>query len=140
MSLPVFVRAKRVARRRYLYLVEGKREDGRVKQRTLCYLGPLSELAAGVPEGTRKKVDLRFFINWKKVNDEIGRIPLTFEELSEARRRQFTLSAVVRSRRGRPTQGGLPRAEGELSALSKLAASRFEELFEEIGPLTFRMR
>jgi len=53
-SLPsirfVFVRAKRVGRRRYLYLVEGKREGGSIKQKTLCYLGPLSRLVAGVPE------------------------------------------------------------------------------------------
>ena len=46
----MFVRAKRVGRRRYLYLVEGKREGGSIKQKTLCYLGPLSRLVAGVPE------------------------------------------------------------------------------------------
>ena len=136
----MFVRAKRVGPRRYLYLVEGKRDNGKVKQRTLCYLGPLSKLASGVPEAIRRRVDARLHVDWKKVNDEIGRIPLTFEELSEARRAQFALSARTRTQRGRPTQGDLPRTEGELSTLSKLAALRFEELFEATGALTFRMR
>ncbi len=136
----MFVRAKRVGRRRYLYLVEGRRDNGKVRQVTLCYLGPLSELASGVPEALRRGIDVRLRVDWQRVNDEIGQIPLTFEELSEARRAQFALSARARTQRGRPTQGDLPRKEGELSALSKLAALRFEELFEETGALTFRMR
>ncbi|MDG6925944.1 MAG: hypothetical protein JRN09_05275 [Nitrososphaerota archaeon] len=136
----MFVRAKAVGRRRYLYLVEGRRDGGKVKQSTLCYLGPLSKLSSGVPEAIRRRVDARLSVNWKKVNEEIGRLPLTFEELSEARRAQFELSASSRTRRGRPTQGDLPRTEEELSALSRLAALRFEQLFEEPGVLTFRMR
>lgn len=136
----VFVRAKRVGRRRYLYLVEGRREGANVKQKTLCYLGPLSRLVAGVPEEVKRHVDLRLIVDWKKIDDEIARIPLSFEELSEARRAQFAISTRMRTRRGRPTQGKLPRTEGELSALSKAAAHRFEELFEEIGALSYRMR
>ena len=136
----MFVRAKRVGGRRYLYLVEGKRDGGKVKQRTLCYLGPISGSVSGVPDAMRMRVNPRLGVNWEKVNDEIGRIPLTIEELSEARRAQFALSVRRRAQRGRATQGDLPRVEGELSALSKLAVLRFEELFEEAGSLRYRVR
>ena len=136
----MFVRAKRVGRRRYLYLVEGRRDGANVKQKTLRYLGPLSRLAAGVPEEVKMNVDLRLRVDWQKINDEIARIPLSFEELSETRRAQFAISVRMRTRQGRPTQGNLPRTEGELSALSKAAAHRFEELFEEIGALSYRMK
>jgi len=121
-------------------LVEGKRSGANVKQKTLCYLGPLSRLVAGVPEEVKKDVNLRFRVDWQKIDDEIARIPLSFEELSVTRRAQFAISARIRARQGRPTQGDLPRTEGELSALSKAAALRFEELFEEIGMLSYRMK
>ena len=136
----MFVRAKRVKGRRYLYLVEGKRDGERVSQKTLCCLGALSRMVSGVPEAVRTSIDVRLSVDWKRVNDQIGRIPLTFEELSEARRAQFAASARTRGQRGRPTQGELPRAEGELSALSKLAEHRFRELFEETAPLAYRLR
>lgn len=136
----MFVRAKRVGRRRYLYLVEGKRDGEKVRQKTLCYLGPMSKLASGVPEVVRTSIGARLRIDWKNVDDQIGRIPLSFEELSEARRAQFATSARMRGERGRPAQGDLPRAEGELSALSKLAEYRFKELFEETGALAYRMK
>ena len=136
----MFVRAKRVGGRRYLYLVEGKRDGESVRQKTLCYLGPVSKLASGVSEAVRASIDVRLRVDWKEVNDRIGSIPLTFEELSEARRAQFATSARTRGQRGHPTQGDLPRSEGELSALSKLARSRFKELFEETGALAYRMK
>ena len=136
----MFVRAKRVGGRRYLYLVEGERDGKRVRQKTLCYLGPLSRVASGVPEAVRKGVDARLSVDWKQVNDQIGRIPLTFEELSEARRAQFVASARARGQRARPTQGELPREGGELSALSKLAEHRFKEMFEETAELAYRLR
>jgi hypothetical protein len=136
----VFVRAKRVGRRKYLYLVEGKRDGEKVRQKTICYLGAMSKLASGVPEAVRASVDARLHVDWKEVNDQVARIPLTFEELTEARRAQFAISAKTRGTLGRPTQGDLPRAEGELSALSKLAEYRFKELFEERGALAYRMK
>jgi hypothetical protein len=71
----VFVRAKRVGHRRYLYLVEGKREREKVRQKTICYLGAMSKLASGVPEAVRTSVDARLRIDWKEVNDQIARIP-----------------------------------------------------------------
>ena len=136
----MFVRAKRVGGRRYLYLVEGRRDGEEVRQKTICYLGPVSKLTSGVPEAVRGRIGARLRVDWREVNDQIGRIPLTFEELSEARRAQFAVSARTRGQRPRPTQGDLPRAEGELSALSKLAESRFGDLFEETGQLAYRMK
>jgi hypothetical protein len=136
----MFVRAKEAKGRRYLYLVEGRRVGGAVRQKTLCYLGPLSNLTAGVPDAAKKRVDARIRVDWNKTEEEIGRIPLTFDELAEARRDQFAISVRTRGERRRPSQGNLPRAEGELSALAKLAARRFEETFEEAGPLVYRMK
>lgn len=136
----MFVRAKRVGGRRYLYLVEGKRDGENVRQKTLCYLGPLSRLVFGVPDAVRVSIDSRLRVDWKEVNGQVGRIRLTFEELSEARRAQFATSARLKSQGRRPTQGDLPRSAGELSALSKLAEYRFRELFEETGPLAYRMK
>ena len=139
LSQLVFVRAKRVRGRRYLYLVKGTRHGEKVTQKVLCYLGPLYKLTSGVPEEVRLRIDARLRVDWKEVNDQIGRLPVTFEELSEARRAQLAASARRRGMRERQTKGDLPRAEGELAALSKLARSRFKALFEETGPLTYRM-
>ena len=85
-------------------MVEGKRSGANVKQKTLCYLGPLSRLVAGVPEEVKKDVDLRLRVDWKKIDDEIARFPLSFEELSETRRAQFAISVRMRARQGRPTR------------------------------------
>jgi len=135
----MFVRTKKVGLRRYAYLAEGAREGRRVIQRTLCYLGPVSKLVSGVPDDTRRKVGERFQVDWNKINREIGRIPLTFEELSEARRAQSAVSIRTRQA-GFRSQGDLPRAEGELSALSRLAATKFREMFEAVGDREYRMR
>ncbi len=136
----MFVRVKKVSGRRYVYIVEGVRVGGgRVRQKTLCYLGPLSKLASsGVPDKIERKAD-RFKVDWKRVNYEIRQIPLTFEELSEARRAQYSLSVSMK-RQGLPTQGNLPRAKGELSALSRLAEARFREVFVEVGERAYRMK
>ena len=138
-SIFMFVRLKRFGTRRYFYLVEGVRKDGRVSQKTLCYLGPASRFVAGVPHDIRKKVSKRFHVDWNRINDSIGRIPITFEELSEARLAHYTTSIALRSRR-HLTQGERPRIEGELSSLSKIAALRFREMFEELGEGKYRMR
>ncbi len=115
------------------------REGKRVRQRTLCYLGPVSKLASGVPDNTRKKVQEQIEVDWDRINEEIRRIPLTFEELAETRRRQYSVS--IRTRRtGFRRQGGRPRAKGELSVLARLGAKRFGEMFEEIGEREYRMR
>ena len=41
----MYVRAKIIGGRRYLYLVEGVREGGRTRQRVVSYLGPIALLA-----------------------------------------------------------------------------------------------
>ena len=135
----MFVRVKKIGPRRYVYLVEGVREAGRVSQKSLCYLGPVARLASGIQDDIRKKVERQFQVDWKRVSESIRRIPLTFDELSEARRAQYATSIMTRSRSLR-TQGNRPRIEGELSALSKLASTRFNEMFEEVGERKYRMR
>ena len=135
----MFLRVKEVGSRRYAYLVDGVREGRRIRQRTLCYLGPVSKLVSGIPDNTRKKVEKRFQVNWDRVNDQLRRIPLTFEELSMARRDQYATSIRTRQT-GSRSQGDLPRARGELSALSRLAGIRFREMFEQIGEREYRMR
>ncbi len=135
----MFVRVKNVGLRRYFYLVEGVREKKRVRQKTLCYLGPVSKLASGIPEDTRRRVGKRFQVDWDRTNEEIRRIPLTFEELSETKRRQYAVS-IRKRQAGLRSQGGLPRAKGELSVLTRLSAKRFREMFEEIGEREYRMR
>jgi hypothetical protein len=135
----MYVRVKEIGPRRYVYLVEGVRKGGRVSQKSLCYLGPIARLASGIPDETKKKVERQLQVDWKRVTESIRRIPLTFDELSEARRAQYATSMLTRSR-GLRTQGNRPRIEGELSALSKLASTRFREMFEEIGERKYRMR
>ncbi len=137
----MFVRVKKIGSRRYVYLVEGAREGGRVRQRTLCYLGPLYRLASGVPDDTRGKAERRVqTADWNRINAEIRRVPLTFEELAEARRAQYAAAVRIRQEgRGR-SRGDLPRASGELSALARLASTGFADMFERVGDRQYRMR
>ena len=135
----MFVRVKKVGSRRYVYLVEGRRKGNRVRQKTLCYLGPISKLVYGVSSNTRRRVDKIFRVDWDRINERIARITLTFEELSKARRAQYPLSMRAREP-GSRTQGRRPRVKGEPSALAALAARRFSEMFEEIGDREYRMR
>ena len=135
----VYVRVKNVNGRRYAYLVAGRRDgNGRVRQKTLCYLGSVSRLASAGVSGEVREKARPLGVDWEKVNGEIRRIPLTFEELSEARRVRFVLD--VKERRNRfLTQGDRRRAEGELRALAKAAESRFREMFEEVGERAYCM-
>lgn len=136
----MFVRVKKIGSKRYVYLVEGTREGDRVRQRTLCYLGPLSKLASGLPDTARERAEKRWLrVDWDRVNAEIRRIPLTYEEASDARRALY--ATAIRTRRsGHRTQGDLPRVRGELSVLSRLAKTRFREMFERVGDREYRMR
>src|SRR3989449_6262662 len=104
----MFVRVKNIGSRRYVYLVKGMRKGKLVKQKTLYYLGPISKLVYGVPLDTRKKVRKLFRVDWDKIEDEIARIPLGFEELSEARHTEHFLPNWAR-RQGFRTQGTKPR-------------------------------
>src|SRR2546422_6643359 len=130
----MYVRVKRVGSRRYAYLAKGVREKERVRQMTLCYLGPVANLGFGIPNDIRRKVQQRFRVNWEKIENEIRQIPLTFEEISQLRRENFNPTPRTRSGPRRS------RAKGELSALSKLAALGFRERFEKIGDREYRMR
>jgi hypothetical protein len=130
----MYVRVKKVGSRRYAYLAKGVREKGRVRQKTLCYLGPVAKLGFGIPDDVRRKVEQRFQVDWEKIENGIRRIPLTLEELSQLRRKNFTPTA--RTRNG-PRRS---RAKGELSTLSKLAAIGFRERFKKIGDREYRMR
>jgi hypothetical protein len=136
----VYPRVKEIGGRRYVYLVEGARKGGRVKQKTLCYLGPIYKLTSGVPELTKRKFGERFQVDWRSVEEKIARIPLSFQELSDARRERLVLSVKNGRPEGRLTQGERPRTAGELEALSKIASARFAEIFEEVGELSYRMR
>jgi len=130
----MFVRVKKVRGQRYAYLVEGRREGARVRQRVVRYLGPLSRIAFGMPPPPNVTEP----IDWEAVNRAISRIPLTFDELSAARR--FAYPKVLSSRRqGFLTRGVRRRVEGEEGAISSLAASNFRQKFVEIERNRYRM-
>ena len=130
----MYVRVKKVGSRRYAYLAKGVREEGRVRQKTLCYLGPVAKLGFGIPNDIRRKTEQRFQVNWEKIEKGIRQIPLTLEEVSQLRRENFTPTARIRSGPRRS------RVKGELSALTELAAIGFRERFERIGDREYRMR
>jgi len=130
----MYVRVKKVGSRRYAYLAKGVREKGRVRQKTLCYLGPVAKLGFGIPDDVRRKVERRFQVDWEKIENGIRQIPLTLEEISRLRRENFIPTARTRSGPRRS------RVKGELSALSELAAIGFRERFEKIGDREYRMR
>ena len=136
----MFVRARRVGARRYAYLVEGVREGKRVKQKTLLYLGPIWKLAAGpIPDTIKSKAEKRFKVDWNRVSRDLARIPLTFEELALARQKRYAISVMTRQA-GPRSRGNLPRARGELSALSRIATTRFNQMFERVGDTRYRLR
>src|SRR5207244_13086922 len=101
---------------------------------TRCSLGPAAKLGVGITNDITRKVEQRFQVNWEKVEKEIRQIPLTLEEISQLRRKNFTPTARARSGPRRS------RVRGELSALSELAAIGFRQRFEKIGDREYRMR
>lgn len=147
----MFVRVKEVAGRRYLYVVDGRRSGKTVRQRVLCYLGPLSTLASGIPDDVRRRVERENpdILDWKKIIEQVKRIPLRFEEISDIRKRQYALAVKARNLPLKlpPPEGRVTprvvfeqRSVGELSALSRLAARGFQETYEELGDRRYRMR
>src|SRR2546428_9640939 len=134
----MLVRIKKVGSTRYVYLVEGTRKGRHEGRGTVRSLGPIQKLVYGVPTATRRRVGKLFRVDWDNVEDSIARIPLSFEELSEARHTEYFMPNWARHRlRIKDTK---PRAPGELSALIELAAKKFDEMFEEIGEREYRMR
>ena len=133
----LFVRVKTVRGRRFAYVVEGKRTGADVRQKVVRYLGPMSRLANGVPEAVATRGGTA--VDWKMVNDALRRIPLTFDELDEARRSRFSRATEAR-RQGFLRRSTRRRLEGEEEALFRIAASKFGLLFREVGKGRYRMR
>ena len=138
----MYVKLKKIGSKRYAYLVEGRSENGRVRQKTLAYLGPMLNIAMGVPDEITRKVDSRVGkVDWPKINTHIRRIPIEFEELLEIRRKALPIVLAARQNRSRDAgQGNRPRVEGELAALTIIAKKRFNEMFKLVGERTYRMR
>ena len=138
----MFVRLKKIGSSRYVYLVEGVSKNGRVRQKTLCYLGRITKIASGIPYETRRKMDQRTSrVDWNRVNREIRNIPLTFEESQEAKRGQLaTIFTIKQSGIQTTGRGYKPRAEGELVALTILARKSFNKMFRTIDDRKYVMR
>ncbi len=138
----MYVRVKTIGSKRYAYLAEGRSENGRVKQKTLAYLGPVTRIARGVPDSVMKRVNARLDgIDWGKINRSIRDIPLTFEEWQEVKREMLPGVLASRQERSRDTgRGGRPRIRGELAALTLIARKRFAEMFETLKDGTLVMR
>ncbi len=136
----MYVRVKKIGLKRYAYLAEGLSKNGRVRQKTLAYLGPIVKVAVGVPDEVRKKVDRKIGVDWNKINMDIRKIPLEFGELQEMRRNQLPTVFGIRQRFPSARRGGMPRAEGELAALTTIAKKSFNEMFELVGDRIYRMR
>lgn len=112
----MYVRTKTTGGKRYAYLVDGRRDGGRVRQRVVCYLGPLVTVATEIPDAVKVGAQ-RSDIDWDEVNRQVAKIPLTVEELSEMRRSNYIVSLGA-GRAGNRPPGSRPRREGELDALS----------------------
>ncbi len=137
----MYVRVKKIGSKRYAYLAEGTSTNGRVRQKTLAYLGPIVKVGTGVPDETMRKVDRKLgTVDWNKVNKAIQRVPLEFEELEDMRRSQLPTVLKIRQGIRSDSRGSMPRAEGELTALAIIAEKSFREMFERVGERTYRMR
>jgi hypothetical protein len=135
----VYVRVKKIGSRRYAYLVEGVSKNGRVKQKTLAYLGPITKVASGIPDERVKRVNRKIAdVDWNKVNMDIRGIPLEFEELEEVKRN--LLPKILAKRKREVGRGNRPRVEGELSALTLIARKGFNEMFQTLKDGTLVMR
>jgi len=138
----VFVRVKKIGGNRYAYLSEGISKNGRVRQKTLCYLGPVAKIASGIPDNTREKVERQIGrVDWDKINAALRAIPITFEELQDLKKSQLPISLGFRKPGFKNiSRGNMPRAEGELQALTTIAGRKFDEMFESVGDRKYRMR
>ncbi len=141
-GLAMYVRVKKIGSKRYAYLTEGRSENGRVRQKSLAYLGPVTKIATGVPDSVTKRVNARIDgVDWGKINMSIRDIPLTFEEWQAVKLEM--LSNALKSRRDRSRDAGRgrrPRIKGELSALTLIVRKRFAEMFETLKDGTLVMR
>ncbi len=138
----MYVRVKKIGSKRYASLTENQSKNGRVKQKTLAYIGPVTRIARGVPDSMMKRASARIDgVDWRKINMSIRDIPLTFEEWQEVKREM--LPSLLASRQGRARdkgRGSRPRTKGELKALTLIAKQRFDEMFETLKDGTLVMR
>lgn len=150
-SFLMYVRLKNISGRRYAYLVEGERRGGRVRQKTLCYMGSLPAMAVGLSYEDRQRVESRIQreVDWTDISNRIRKIPLTFDELNEIRQR-LQLGTVIKLRNTRrpirkklgtvsPKKIFRQRVKGELAVLTKLSKIRFESIFLKTGDMEYRM-
>ncbi len=138
----MYVRVKKIGSKRYAYLTEGRSVNGKVRQKTLAYLGSLVKIARGVPDVVMRRVDRRLGrVEWDRINMSIRDIPLTFEEWQEVKRDMLPRALATRQDRARERgRGSRPRIQGELAALTLIARKRFNEMFETLKDGTLVMR
>ena len=138
----MYVRVKKIGSKRYAYLVEGVSKKGKVRQKTLAYLGPLVKIATGVPDEISRRVDGKVRnVDWNKINMDIRRIPLDFDELQEIKRNMLPRVLIGRQSRSQDIgRGNRPRVEGELAALTIIARRGFNEMFRTLKDGTLVMR
>ena len=145
----MFVKVKVIAGRRYVYIAEGARTGKQVKQKTY-YLGSLSNLAYGIPEDLKRKIEAKNpnIKNWDKITKEIRRIPLKFEEVSNLKPEQYAQMIKAKSlpvtskkmnEQVTPSMVFKQRREGELLALSIIVKKRFQETYTELGDGKLRL-
>ncbi len=138
----MYVRVKKIGSKRYAYLAEGVSKNGLVRQKTLAYLGPIVKIATGVPDEIRSKVDTHVGnVDWNKINMDIRRIPIEFDELQEIKRNMLPrVLAGRQNRSGDIGRGNRPRVEGELAALTLIARKGFNDMFRTLKDGTLVMR
>ena len=138
----MYVRVKKIGLKRYAYLAEGMSRNGKVRQKTLAYLGPLVKVARGVPDEISGKVDRKVGnVDWNKINMDIRRIPLDFDELQEIKRDMLPRVLIGRQNRSQDIgRGNRPRVEGELAALTMIARRGFNQMFRTMKDGTLVMR
>src|SRR2546427_12233258 len=126
----MYVRVKKIGSKRYAYLVEGVSKKGKVRQKTLAYLGPLVKIATGVSDEISRKVDGKVRnVDWNKINMDIRRIPLDFDEAQEIKRNMLPRVLIGRQNRTRDIgHENRPRVEVELAALTIIARRGFNGL------------
>jgi len=135
-------RVKKIGSKRYAYLIEGVSKKGKVRQKSLAYLGPLVKIATGVPDEISRRVDGKARnVDWNKINMDIRRIPLDFDELQEIKRNMLPRVLIRRQSRSQDIgRGNRPRVEGELAALTIIARRGFNEMFRTLKDGTLVMR
>src|SRR5437016_5810365 len=138
----MYVRVKKIGSKRYAYLVEGVSKKGKVRQKTRAYLGPLVKIATGVADEISRKGDGNVTnVDWNKINMDIRRIPLDFDELQEIKR--IMVPRVLRGRLERALDIGRwnsPSAEAELAAFTIISRRGFYEMFRTLKDGTLVMR